>query len=64
VSNVWGAEGCSSRCGGRADRVGNTAAPPIALTALDNITLITDFGRYAYFFEALDKGYCGTPGST
>jgi hypothetical protein len=32
-----------------------------------NITLITDFGhngRYADFFEALDKEYCGTPGST
>ncbi|HMA73996.1 MAG TPA: ABC transporter substrate-binding protein, partial [Xanthobacteraceae bacterium] len=28
--------------------------------ALDNVTLITDFGyngRHAYFFEAVDKGY-------
>jgi NitT/TauT family transport system substrate-binding protein len=33
---------------------------PGASRALDNITLITDFGyngRHAYFFEALDRGY-------
>jgi NitT/TauT family transport system substrate-binding protein len=33
---------------------------PTASAALDNITLITDFGyngRHAYFFDALDKGY-------
>ena len=33
---------------------------PSASRALDNVTLITDFGyngRHAYFFEALDKGY-------
>ena len=33
---------------------------PSASRALDNVTLITDFGyngRHAYFFEALDRGY-------
>src|SRR5499425_3656739 len=33
---------------------------PSASRALDNVTLITDFGyngRHAYFFDALDKGY-------
>jgi NitT/TauT family transport system substrate-binding protein len=33
---------------------------PSASAALDNVTLITDFGyngRHAYFFEALDRGY-------
>src|ERR1700741_708620 len=33
---------------------------PSASWALDNVTLITDFGyngRHAYFFDALDKGY-------
>ena len=33
---------------------------PSASVALDNVTLITDFGyngRHAYFFDALDKGY-------
>src|SRR5215470_19644829 len=33
---------------------------PSASWALDNVTLITDFGyngRHAYFFEALDRGY-------
>src|SRR5215467_8338188 len=33
---------------------------PSASVALDNVTLITDFGyngRHAYFFNALDKGY-------
>jgi NitT/TauT family transport system substrate-binding protein len=33
---------------------------PSASWALDNVTLITDFGyngRHAFFFEALDKGY-------
>jgi NMT1/THI5 like len=33
---------------------------PNASNALDNITLITDFGyngRHAYFFDAVDKGY-------
>jgi NitT/TauT family transport system substrate-binding protein len=33
---------------------------PGASRALDNVTLITDFGfngRHAYFFDALDKGY-------
>ena len=33
---------------------------PSASRALDNVTLITDFGyngRHAYFFVALDKGY-------
>jgi NitT/TauT family transport system substrate-binding protein len=33
---------------------------PGASRALDNVTLITDFGyngRHAYFFEALDRGY-------
>src|SRR6202030_1355568 len=33
---------------------------PSASRALDNVTLITDFGyngRHAYFFDALDRGY-------
>jgi NitT/TauT family transport system substrate-binding protein len=33
---------------------------PSASAALDNVTLITDFGyngRHAYFFDALDRGY-------
>jgi ABC-type nitrate/sulfonate/bicarbonate transport system substrate-binding protein len=33
---------------------------PSASGALDNVTLITDFGyngRHAYFFEARDRGY-------
>ena len=33
---------------------------PSASRALDNVTLITDFGyngRHGYFFEALDRGY-------
>src|SRR5262245_25675068 len=33
---------------------------PSVSRALDNVTLITDFGyngRHAYFFEALDRGY-------
>jgi NitT/TauT family transport system substrate-binding protein len=33
---------------------------PSASMAIDNVTLITDFGyngRHAYFFDALDKGY-------
>jgi hypothetical protein len=39
---------------------------PSASRALDNITLITDFGyngRHAHFFEALDRDTTGTPGS-
>ena len=39
---------------------------PSASRALDNVTFITDYGyngRHAYFFDALDRGSTGTPGS-
>jgi hypothetical protein len=53
------AEGCSLHCRGRSDQVDNSVVPS-ASRALDNVTLITDFGyngHHACFFEALDRGY-------